>query len=306
VARVSFTSALQRFLAAPPAQVEGRTVGAALAVVFASRLALRGYVLDDQGTLRRHVAVYVNGQPVAWTTVQPGSHVMLTQGQLVELRDGSYMLVQTPGTVVTTPGVRQTLYGRVTDVDRNEIRVKTSDESFEVKLKDPKAAAFTENFVGQWLGLREIDATIPSHILYPEYDEMLKHSMLRETYLFFDEVLRHDLSLTNFVASDFTMLNERLAAHYGLPPVQGVALRRTPEGQLIVLTREQGTHPGAPLFAFGPIAHDVARPRIAHRELQLGRQRRGIDREVMVEVADAHSLVAHLERELVSAEHILE
>ena len=84
--------------------------------------------------------VYVNGQPVAWTTVQPGSHVMLTQGQLVELRDGSYMLVQTPGTVVTTPGVRQTLYGRVTDVDRNEIRVKTSDESFEVKLKDPKSA----------------------------------------------------------------------------------------------------------------------------------------------------------------------
>src|SRR5207249_8533962 len=59
-------------------------------------------------------------------------------------------------------------------------------------LKDPKAAAFTENFVGQWLGLREIDATIPSHILYPEYDDMLKHSMLRETYLFFDVVLKHD------------------------------------------------------------------------------------------------------------------
>jgi len=83
--------------------------------------------------------VYVNGQPVAWTTVQPGSHVMLTQGQLVELRDGSYMLVQTPGTVATS-GVRQTIYGRVTDVDRNEIRVKTADESFEVKMKDPKSA----------------------------------------------------------------------------------------------------------------------------------------------------------------------
>jgi hypothetical protein len=44
------------------------------------------------------------------------------------------------GTVATTPGVRQTLYGRVTDVDRNEIRVKTADESFEVKMKDPKSA----------------------------------------------------------------------------------------------------------------------------------------------------------------------
>lgn len=62
--RVSFTSALQRFLPAPSAQVAGETVGASLAEVFASRPALRGYVLDDQGALRRHVAVYVNGEPV--------------------------------------------------------------------------------------------------------------------------------------------------------------------------------------------------------------------------------------------------
>ena len=64
MATVSFTSALQRFLPAPSAEVEGTTVGGALAVVFAARPALRGYVLDDQGALRRHVAVYVNGQPV--------------------------------------------------------------------------------------------------------------------------------------------------------------------------------------------------------------------------------------------------
>jgi sulfur carrier protein ThiS len=61
---VSFTSALQRFLPAPTAQVEGATVADALAAVFATRSALRGYVLDDQGVLRRHVAVYVNGNPV--------------------------------------------------------------------------------------------------------------------------------------------------------------------------------------------------------------------------------------------------
>jgi molybdopterin converting factor small subunit len=64
MAKVSFTSALQRFLPAPSAEVEGATVGAALAAVFASRPALQRYVLDDQGDLRRHVAVYVNGQPV--------------------------------------------------------------------------------------------------------------------------------------------------------------------------------------------------------------------------------------------------
>ena len=62
---VSFTSALRRFLAAPSAKVEGATLGEALAAVFASRPALRGYVLDDQGALRRHVAVYVNGEPVS-------------------------------------------------------------------------------------------------------------------------------------------------------------------------------------------------------------------------------------------------
>jgi sulfur carrier protein ThiS len=64
MAKVSFTSALQRFLPTCSAQVEGGTVGAALAVVFASQPALRGYVLDDQGALRRHVAVYVNGEPL--------------------------------------------------------------------------------------------------------------------------------------------------------------------------------------------------------------------------------------------------
>jgi len=62
---VSFTSALQRFLAAPSAQVEGNTVSEALSAVFADRPKLRSYVLDDQGALRRHVAVYVKGRAVS-------------------------------------------------------------------------------------------------------------------------------------------------------------------------------------------------------------------------------------------------
>ncbi len=62
---VSFTRALERFLAAPSAEVQGATLGDALAAMFASRPALRGYVLDDQGALRRHVVVYVNGRPAS-------------------------------------------------------------------------------------------------------------------------------------------------------------------------------------------------------------------------------------------------
>ncbi len=101
-------------------------------------------------------------------------------------------------------------------------------EQVERLLKSPKAKAFTENFVGQWLGLRDIDFTDPSHQLYPEYDDMLRASMVRETELFFTEVLKNDLSLTNVIASDFSMLNGRLAKHYGIPDVYGWEFRKVP------------------------------------------------------------------------------
>ena len=61
---IVFTSALRRFLDVPQTRVDAATVGGALAGVFTARQALRGYVLDDQGALRPHVAVYVNGEPV--------------------------------------------------------------------------------------------------------------------------------------------------------------------------------------------------------------------------------------------------
>jgi hypothetical protein len=102
----------------------------------------------------------------------------------------------------------------------------TLRQQVERMLQHPKAAAFTENFVGQWLGLRDIDFTEPSHILYPEFDDLLKVSMVRETELFFAEVLKNDLSVTTFVASDFTMLNGRLARHYGIPGVDGWEFRK--------------------------------------------------------------------------------
>lgn len=83
-------------------------------------------------------------------------------------------------------------------------------------LADPKARQLTENFVGQWLSLREIDFTEPSHILYPDFDHMLKVSMVEEAERFFQELLKDDLSLLNLVESDFAMLNGRLAQHYGI------------------------------------------------------------------------------------------
>jgi mono/diheme cytochrome c family protein len=99
-------------------------------------------------------------------------------------------------------------------------------EQVERMLRDPKAKAFTENFTGQWLSLRAIDATSPDRTLYPEYDDILKVAMLKETKLFFDEVLQNDLSLASFVASDFTFLNARLAKHYGIPGIEGTEMRK--------------------------------------------------------------------------------
>lgn len=99
-------------------------------------------------------------------------------------------------------------------------------EQVERLLSDPKAKAFNQNFTGQWLSLRAIDATMPDGTLYPEYDDNLKTAMMKETTLFFDEVLKQDLPLTNFVASDFTFLNARLARHYGIPGIEGTEMRK--------------------------------------------------------------------------------
>ena len=78
--------------------------------------------------------VYVNGQPVGYGTVQPGTRVTLNNGQLVELRDGQYVVVQQP-VAAAVPGYRQTIHGTVVDVDRNEIKIRTPKEAFEIPMR---------------------------------------------------------------------------------------------------------------------------------------------------------------------------
>ncbi len=106
-------------------------------------------------------------------------------------------------------------------------------------LRDPKAKAFTENFAGQWLNLRAIDDTVPDPGLYPEYDDDLKGSMAREPYLYFDELLKNDISLTRFIASDFSLLDGHLARLYGIPGVEGREFRK--------VTLPPGSHRGGVL-----------------------------------------------------------
>ncbi|MCA1963640.1 MAG: DUF1592 domain-containing protein, partial [Prosthecobacter sp.] len=94
-------------------------------------------------------------------------------------------------------------------------------------LRDEAALArFVADFTDGWLNLREIEFTTPDKQLYPEYDEHLLDSMLRETRGFFTELIRENLGVENLIDSPFAMLNGRLAEHYGIPGVEGTALRR--------------------------------------------------------------------------------
>ncbi len=95
-------------------------------------------------------------------------------------------------------------------------------------LDDPKSRRFVDAFLDYWLDLRKAASNTPDSSLYNDYylDDLLAESAVSETRLFFAELLRDDLPARNLISSDFVMVNERLAEHYGLPGVRGVALRR--------------------------------------------------------------------------------
>lgn len=95
-------------------------------------------------------------------------------------------------------------------------------------LHDPKAQRFIDDFTGQWLKLRSIAANDPDRRLYPEFNLYLQDSMVAETRATFRELLERDLDATHLVRSDFVMINEKLAAHYGIPGVSGPQIRRVP------------------------------------------------------------------------------
>lgn len=93
-------------------------------------------------------------------------------------------------------------------------------------LADPRAAMLAEHFAAQWLELGKVPTFDPNKGLFPAYDAHLEESMIAETKLFFLEVLRAGLPVRNFLHSDFSMLNERLARHYDIAGVTGDAFRR--------------------------------------------------------------------------------
>ena len=92
-------------------------------------------------------------------------------------------------------------------------------------LADPRSRALVENFGGQWLYLRNVSSSAPDPLQFPDFDENLRVAMRTETELFFERLIREDRSVLEFLTSDTTFLNERLARHYGIPHVYGSHFR---------------------------------------------------------------------------------
>ncbi len=97
-------------------------------------------------------------------------------------------------------------------------------------LADDRSRQFIDAFLAYWLDLRKINDTSPDELMYPDYylDDALVDAALTETQLYLQELVRGDLPARFVVDSDFTFANERLALHYQLPNVEGVAMRRVP------------------------------------------------------------------------------
>jgi hypothetical protein len=93
-------------------------------------------------------------------------------------------------------------------------------------LLDPKSRALVDNFGGQWLETRNLDSLQPDPAKFPEFNNELRHDMQQETRLFFQSILRGDAPISEFLSANYTFLNQRLAALYGIPNVEGAQFRR--------------------------------------------------------------------------------
>jgi hypothetical protein len=111
-------------------------------------------------------------------------------------------------------------------------------------LRDPKAAALVENFMGQWLQFKNVDVLKPDIEKFPDFDDSLRFSMRRETELFLEDLVRQDGSLLDLLDTKHTFLNERMARFYGVPGVSGPEFRRVEMG---------GTNRGGGILAHGSV-----------------------------------------------------
>jgi mono/diheme cytochrome c family protein len=93
-------------------------------------------------------------------------------------------------------------------------------------LRDPRSNALVDNFASRWLELSKISGVVPDTELYPEFDENLRDAMEQETKLFVGSQLRDNHSVVELLTANYSFLNQRLAAHYGIRNIYGSHFRR--------------------------------------------------------------------------------
>ena len=103
---------------------------------------------------------------------------------------------------------------------------KVRAEQVRRMLADPKAHELIENFAGQWLELRNLDDLMLSSKKFPDWNSAMATSMRKEGEMLFEEIVKKDLSVLEFINPDFLYVNGPLAKLYGIKDVTGLEFKR--------------------------------------------------------------------------------
>jgi hypothetical protein len=126
------------------------------------------------------------------------------------------------------------LWSTVPDNDLLELAESEQLEDADVRdtqvhrmLADSRSDAFIENFVGQWLQLRNLEMRArPDLLMFPDFDDNLRKAFRQETEMLFAYVLRENRPVHELLTANYTFVNERLAKHYGIEGVYGSRFRK--------------------------------------------------------------------------------
>lgn len=103
---------------------------------------------------------------------------------------------------------------------------RVRSEQVQRMLNHPESGRFVEQFAEQWLKLKNMDSVAVQRELYPDFDERLRADMRGETIAYLRHLIEENHTVDKLLQSDFTMLNGRLARHYGIEGVAGESFRR--------------------------------------------------------------------------------
>ncbi len=98
---------------------------------------------------------------------------------------------------------------------------KNIDAQVARMLQDPKSKSFVDGFFIQWLQLQPLKTQLPDAAVFPSFNDKLRLDMLKETNLFFANLVKEDRSILEILDCNYSFVNERLAKHYGIVDTNG-------------------------------------------------------------------------------------